>query len=226
MPINKKSYWKNSFVLDNLLKRLVLKNRHLFLKHFSNVNTVKKETRILDVGTVPSFEKQENLLLEKFKKNKITCLSNVNCNILKKKFKNLTILVGDGRKMKIRSNSFDIVHSNATIEHVGNERQQLQFLKECIRVSKNSVFITTPNRFYPIDFHTKKVFLHFLPKEIFRKILLFFGDNFFSKEENLNLLTEKDLIRLLKKTKIKNYEIKKHKFLFLTSNFLIQIYKK
>ena len=71
MPINKKSYWKNSFVLDNLLKRLVLKNRHLFLKHFSNVNTVKKETRILDVGTVPSFEKQENLLLEKFKKNRL-----------------------------------------------------------------------------------------------------------------------------------------------------------
>ena len=226
MGINKKSYWRNSFFLDKLLKKLVLKNRYLFLKYFSEVNKIKKKTKILDVGTVPSLERQENLILEKYKNNKITCLSNVNCKILKKKFKNLKILVGDGRIMKIKSNSFDIVHSNATIEHVGSETQQLKFLKECIRVSKNSIFITTPNRYYPVDFHTKKIFLHFLPKKMFRNILLYFGDKFFSKEENLNLLSDKDLIKLIYKTKIKNYIIKKHKFLFLTSNFLIQIYKK
>ena len=135
-------------------------------------------------------------------------------------------MVGDGRNMKIKSNSFDIVHSNATIEHVGSFKLQLKFLKECIRVSKKVVFITTPNRFYPIEFHSKKILIHFFPQKIFRSILSFFGDNFFSKEENLNLLSENDLIKLIKKTNVKSYVIKKHKFLFLTSNFLIQIYKK
>ena len=225
MTINKKSYWRNTFYFNKLLKSLVLKNRQSFLKYFSEKNKIRKKTTILDVGTIPSHESQENLLLIKYKKNKITCLSNENCKILKRKFKNIKTIIGDGRKMKIKSNSFDIVHSNATIEHVGNNKQQLKFLKECIRVSKNSVFITTPNRYYPIDFHTKKIFLHFLPKKVFRLILHYLGDDFFSKEKNLNLLSENDLINMIDKINIKNYVIKKHKFLLLTSNFLIQIYK-
>ena len=39
--------------------------------------------------------------------------------------------------MLIPSNKFDVVFSNAVIEHVGSNLKQLQLIKECLRVSKN-----------------------------------------------------------------------------------------
>ena len=78
--------------------------------------------------------------------------------------------------------SSDLVVSNATIEHVGSYNNQKLFISECIRVAKNSIFITTPNRYFFLDFHTKIPFIHFLPKKIHRKILSILGFSFFSKE--------------------------------------------
>ena len=57
-------------------------------------------------------------------------------------------------------------------------------------MQKNS-FITTPNRFYPIDFHTKIPVIHWLPKNIHRLILKTLGLHFYANEENLNLLDKK-----------------------------------
>ena len=109
--------------------------------------------------------------------------------------------------------SFDIVHSNATLEHVGSYNNQIAFVKEASRISKNHVFIQTPNRFYPIDFHTNLPLVHWLPKKIHRKILKFIGLNFYSMEENLNLLSESNLIDICKKRYLKKLNIIK------TSNF-------
>jgi 2-polyprenyl-3-methyl-5-hydroxy-6-metoxy-1,4-benzoquinol methylase len=55
--------------------------------------------------------------------------------------------------------SFDLVLSNAVIEHVGEEREQLRFVSEHDRVGKNWL-ITTPNRWFPIESHTLAIFLH------------------------------------------------------------------
>ena len=103
------------------------------------------------------------------------------CVILKKLNSNIEIIKGDGLNTKLKDNTFDIVHSSATIEHVGSEYNQNQFIKECLRISKKTVIITTPNRFFPIDFHTNLQLIHWLPKKIHRKILKFIGLNFYSK---------------------------------------------
>jgi ubiquinone/menaquinone biosynthesis C-methylase UbiE len=132
---------------------------------------------------------------------------------------------GDARKMKFDDNKFDVVYSSATIEHVGSKSSQTKFIKECLRVSRRDVFIATPNRFYPIEFHTKLPLLHFFPPKIYRKILSFFGFLFFSKEKNLNLLSAQDLINICFFLKIKNYNIIRYKFLFITSNLLLHIKK-
>ena len=64
----------------------------------------------------------------------------------------MKFIKGDARRMKFRENSFDTVHSSATIEHVGSRSNQKKFIKECYRVSRKDIFITTPNKFYPIEF--------------------------------------------------------------------------
>ena len=196
-------------------------------------NILKKNTKyskkksIIDIGTTPSLDDVQNIILSKIKDNKnITCLSNLNCKILLKKYPNIKkILIGDGRNNNLPNNSFDIVHSNATIEHVGSYKHQLLFIKECIRISKKYVFIQTPNRFYPIDFHTILPFIHWLPKNIHRKILIIIGLNFYGLEKNLNLLSESDLINLCNELNIKNYKIIKYRLFFMTSNLILFIEK-
>ena len=95
----------------------------------------------------------QNYLIHKYNyKRKITCVSNVKLNKIKQRYPEIKTLQCDGRKIPLKNNSFDIVISNATIEHVGNNTNQAKFIKEAVRLSKKLVFISTPNRYFPIDF--------------------------------------------------------------------------
>src|SRR5262249_33330228 len=49
---------------------------------------------------------------------------------------------------------FDVAHSSAVIEHVGSRASQEHFLRELWRVSRWGIFVTTPNRWFPVEFHT------------------------------------------------------------------------
>ena len=63
--------------------------------------------------------------------------------------------------------------------------------------------------------------LHWLPKSFFRFLLKIFGDEFYSKEKNLNLLSEGNLKMLCRDCKFKTYEILKIRFLGFTSNLIL-----
>ncbi len=217
---------KNSFFYK-LIKKIILDARENFFKHFIHFTEYNDNQSLLDIGTTPSFDIEQNIILEKTKNNRnITCLSDQDCSILEKKYPNIKdFIIGDGTNTNFKDMSFDIVHSNATLEHVGSYNNQIAFVKEALRISKNHVFIQTPNRFYPIDFHTNLPLIHWLPKKIHRKILRFIGLNFYSTEENLNLLSESNLINICKKLDIKNFKIIKHKLLFMTSNLILVIKK-
>ena len=224
--INKKTYWRNVFLLNDFFISQLLSNRKKMYNIFLENIPIDEETKILDIGTTSSLEEHENYLVHQYmwKKN-LTCLSNDDCSNLKSKYSELTLLRGDGRKVNLADESFDIVYSNATIEHVGNSVNQINFIKECVRLSRSKIFISTPNRYFPMDFHTKIPLIHMLPKNIHRRILKFFGDNFFRHEENLNLISKKDLIFFCKKLNIKKFKIISHKLLFFTSNVILIIEK-
>ena len=213
--------------INYIFEKIAKDARNEFFNILKKNAKYSKKKSIIDIGTTPSLDDVQNIILSKIKDNKnITCLSNLNCKILLKKYPNIKkILIGDGRNNNLPNNSFDIVHSNATIEHVGSYKNQLLFIKECIRISKKYVFIQTPNRFYPVDFHTILPFIHWLPKKIHRKILNIIGLNFYGLEKNLNLLSESDLINLCNELNIKNYKIIKYKLFFMTSNLILLIKK-
>ncbi len=59
--------------------------------------------------------------------------------------------------------SFDVVWSNAVLEHVGDREAQLHFLREARRVGRR-VFLTTPNRGFPIEVHSRMPLIHWGPK--------------------------------------------------------------
>jgi len=76
------------------------------------------------------------------------------------------LIEADGRSLPFKSWSFDWVFSNAVIEHVGSWEDQIRFANEIRRVSSKGYFVTTPNKFFPIEPHTLLPFYQFLPARV------------------------------------------------------------
>jgi SAM-dependent methyltransferase len=72
---------------------------------------------------------------------------------------------GDACALPFPDGEFDIVFSNAVIEHVGGPVRQRRLVSEAIRVGRR-VFITTPNRRFPVEVHTRLPLVHCLPDAI------------------------------------------------------------
>ncbi len=72
---------------------------------------------------------------------------------------------GDACALPFADGAFDIVFSNAVIEHVGSRERQEAFVREALRVGRR-VFLTTPNRWFPIELHTRLPLVHWLPRPL------------------------------------------------------------
>ena len=180
----------------------------------------------LDVGTTPDNEnKSSNFIVKNLEKN-FEYKSYSNCDIedpffLASKNGSITDSLSSDLMNYLKS---DVVLSSATIEHVGSYENQKKMIKNVALLTNKIFFITTPNKNYPIDFHSKLPIVNMLPNNIFRKILKLFNFEYLSKEENLNLLSLKDLKNFLSETKVhEDFDIKiKHiRLFFMKSNFII-----
>jgi SAM-dependent methyltransferase len=69
---------------------------------------------------------------------------------------------GDACALPFDDAAFDIVFSNAVVEHVGDGERQRLFVREALRVGTR-VFVTTPNRWFPVEVHTRMPLVHWLP---------------------------------------------------------------
>ena len=76
-----------------------------------------------------------------------------------------TYVQADARELPFEDGSFDIVFSNAVIEHVGGPEEQRRFVAESLRVARRA-FVTTPNRWFPVEVHTRLPFVHWLPEAL------------------------------------------------------------
>jgi hypothetical protein len=84
------------------------------------------------------------------------------------------------------------VYSNAVIEHVGGHERQQAFVRESLRVGRR-VFLTTPNRWFPIEVHTRLPLVHWLPQPLATRVYELAGKPW--AREN-HLLGPSDLRRL------------------------------
>jgi hypothetical protein len=70
----------------------------------------------------------------------------------------------------LEDNSFDVVFSNSTIEHVGDESRQADFAREARRLAP-AYWIQTPSDKFPIEIHTGVPFYFKLSEKRRRKLL-------------------------------------------------------
>jgi SAM-dependent methyltransferase len=99
---------------------------------------------------------------------------------------------GDACALPFADGQFDIVFSNAVVEHVGGRERQRALVAEALRVGR-SVFVTTPNRWFPVEVHTRLPLVHWLPDALAHPIYNALGKGFATENHLLSKQELKDL---------------------------------
>lgn len=157
----------------------------------------RPDHRVLDVGVSPLVDlPSENFFLRNYPfPTMVTGVTNdTNIEPIRTAFPHATIVTADGLALPFGSGEFDVVHSNAVIEHVGPAEYQRRFMGELIRVGRSG-FVSTPERWFPVDSHTNLPFIHWLPRPAFLWALRRAGRLTGGQEWLTWLLSGRDLAR-------------------------------
>ncbi len=150
-----------------LLKAARMSMFDLFMRELSPNET----TRVLDIGVSDDENEGANFLEKHYPwQHNITCAGLGQGDAVSRSYPKVTFRqIEAGERLPFEDQSFDIACSNAVIEHVGGSVQRTAFIAEHLRVAK-AVFITFPNRWFPVEHHTSMPLLHYSPS-LFRKLL-------------------------------------------------------
>ena len=153
-----------------------------------------QQDRILDIGTSDDTGIASNMLERLYPcRENLTCASLTDGKLILAAYPGVHhVRIGAGEPLSFDDNAFDIVYSNAVLEHVGSRRQQGRFIAEMCRVAPRR-FLVVPNRAFPIESHTCLPLVHYLPKPWFRRLLRNTRYDFWAHEENLNYVSAADL---------------------------------
>ena len=170
------------------------------LKIFSSFMEIMKpdlHALILDIGVTPDQKLPESNFFESLYpyKDRIVATSIENASFLEEIYPGITFIQTEKDRLPFKDQSFDIVFCSAVLEHVGDRDHQCCFIQELLRVSRK-FFIITPNRQFPVEFHTFLPVIHWLPKPLHQMLLKKFRMDFWSRTQNLNLHTPHSLLSL------------------------------
>jgi SAM-dependent methyltransferase len=187
-------------------------SREKKLQELISLTNPSARSTVLDVGAADKeYSPFDNYLEKKYPyPQKITALSIYSLNEFARRYPHIRSVTYQGGVFPFEDDAFDIVFSNAVIEHITEERERFLFVKEMMRVGRQFYF-TTPAKEFPVELHTNYPLIHWFPEKVFDRIVAWTGKGW-AKEGYMRLLTKKDLNRLVARAQIRDYRISTHYF--------------
>jgi ubiquinone/menaquinone biosynthesis C-methylase UbiE len=213
---------------DSLAIKVATRARRRMFETFLERCNVQADETVMDIGATSDQTYEASNYLEAWYplKHKVTAVGIDDASFLEQRYPGMTFKQANGLDLPFGDDSFDVVHSSAVLEHVGNEANQRKFIREMVRVARRAVFFTTPNRWFPVEFHSVLPLVHWLPKRQFRRLLAGTSYDFFSKEENLNLLSTRDLRKLCTGLPVESVRVEGQRLWGVKSNLLVSLHKR
>jgi len=153
--------------IGRVASRVSLRSRERKLRLFLDLYRPGPGTSVVDVGVTDApfgNGSSDNYFEAHYPwPERITAVGQTELDRFRAAFPRVQAVQADGRALPFRDGEFELGFSNAVVEHVpGGREGQRQFVAELCRVARR-VFVTTPNRWFPLDPHTLLPFVHWLP---------------------------------------------------------------
>jgi SAM-dependent methyltransferase len=164
-------------MLRRVASRVSMRSRERKLHLFLELLQPGPETTVVDVGVTDApfgAGSTDNFFEALYPwPERITGVGRTELDRFAAAFPQVRAVQADGRDLPFGDAEFDLGFSNAVVEHVAGGREgQRQFVHELCRVARR-VFVTTPNRRFPLEVHTLLPFVHWLPKGPRERLLPF-----------------------------------------------------
>jgi SAM-dependent methyltransferase len=179
-------------MLRRVASRVSMRSRERKLQLFLDLLQPGPETTVVDVGVTDAAfgaGSTDNFFEALYPwPEQVTGVGRTELDRFAAAFPQVRAVRADGRNLPFANAEFDLGFSNAVVEHVAGGRDgQRRFVHELCRVAQR-VFVTTPNRRFPLEVHTLLPFVHWLPKGPRERLLPF--------DDVLDPLSAKDLAAL------------------------------
>ena len=190
-------YFSKEHPLRSMATKVALRAREKMYRRFVESVPFDDHTAVVDIGVTPDRDLADSNFFERLYPypRQLTATSIEDASFLEEQYPGLTFVRTDGVELPFADGEFDVAFSSAVLEHVGDRAAQRRFVEEMCRVT-DRFFLTTPNRWFPIELHTFLPFLHWLPQRWHQAALRRLGRPFWAETANLDLLSEKDLVDL------------------------------
>jgi len=180
----------------SLAERLLIRARDSIYRNFLTIMRPTPDSAILDFGVSTVMGAGANLLERLYPHpGRITAVGLDDGAAFTGAFPPVRyVRVAANAGLPFADGAFDIAFSNAVLEHVGSPEAQRAVLAELRRVAR-CVFVSVPNRFFPIEHHTALPLLHFADAT-FRLACRATGKHKWADPANLILMSRHRLARL------------------------------
>jgi Methyltransferase domain len=208
---------------DSMAVKVGLRVRErMFATFMSRFAPARNET-VLDIGVTSDQDYSVSNYFERLYpyKERITASGLGDASFLQQQYPGLTYVCANALDLPFSNAAFDLIHSSAVLEHVGSFENQTRMVRECLRVARRGICLTTPNRWFPIEVHTQLPLLHWLPAAVYRRLFHKLGYDYFAEEVNLNLMSSNALLRTTEAVPGWRFQVVPARLLGWTSNLML-----
>jgi len=214
-------FFRDAHETGSLRYRLRRQRFQLVLALIDSISRQGRTTRILDLGGKPAYWSIVAKELEQRDVHISLLNRELPADVLSDRY---TALRGDACAVEAEDLSYDLVHSNSVIEHVGSWSRQEEMAREVRRLAP-AYFVQTPNMWFPYEPHFRSVGFHWLPEQARARMLMRRGYGYHSRQETLSgALRVLEHVRLLDGMQVRalfpDAEIRRERVFGLTKSLM------